>query len=361
MTRATLRAGTKAVGQAVQRAAKQAATKAVKQAVKQAVTTAVRQVVALQRPPAGPGDWVAGVALGPAGARRFQLFKPPGVRRGERRPLLVMLHGCAQDAFGFAHITRLHRLAARERCFVLWPEQERSAHPQGCWNWFGTRAGQAQAEAATLMAAIDQVARLYPVDQGRVAIAGFSAGASMAALLATRHPERFRAVVMHSGVPPGSAHSTATAIGAMHGRRAPVLPGPAEGAALTWPPLLVIQGAADAVVAPANGRAAAELWAAAAGARASAGRALQRGRRHAMTVTDFKQRGRAVATLCEVHGLGHAWSGGAARLPFSDSKGPDAARLLWAFVARQFRAADAAATKPTRNSTTKARGHNSAT
>jgi len=35
--------------------------------------------------------------------------------------------------------------------------------------------------------------------------------------------------------------------------------------------------------------------------------------------------------------LGHAWSGGAAKQPFSDALGPDASRMAWAFAARQFR------------------------
>lgn len=56
-----------------------------------------------------------------------------------------------------------------------------------------------------------------------------------------------------------------------------------------------------------------------------------------MEVTDFKQRGRTAATLVEVQGLGHAWSGGTASQPFSDSQGPDASRMVWAFAAKQFR------------------------
>jgi poly(3-hydroxybutyrate) depolymerase len=55
-----------------------------------------------------------------------------------------------------------------------------------------------------------------------------------------------------------------------------------------------------------------------------------------MTVTDFKSRGRVAATLCEVDGLGHAWSGGDARERFSDARGPDATRLVWSFMARRF-------------------------
>ena len=57
-----------------------------------------------------------------------------------------------------------------------------------------------------------------------------------------------------------------------------------------------------------------------------------------MTVTDFKHRRNTVATLVEVDRLGHAWSGGAAKQPFSDSQGPDASRMAWAFAAKQFRA-----------------------
>ena len=42
------------------------------------------------------------------------------------------------------------------------------------------------------------------------------------------------------------------------------------------------------------------------------------------------------ATLVKIETLGHAWSGGAANQSYSDGKGPDASRMLWAFVAKQF-------------------------
>ncbi|MET0583132.1 MAG: PHB depolymerase family esterase, partial [Pseudoxanthomonas sp.] len=97
--------------------------------------------------PAGEGDWLAGMALGAGGARRYRLFRPPGVRAGERLPMVVMLHGCDQDARGFADSTRMNRIAARERFFVLYPEQDRFANAKGCWNWFETRSGRAYSEA----------------------------------------------------------------------------------------------------------------------------------------------------------------------------------------------------------------------
>jgi poly(3-hydroxybutyrate) depolymerase len=108
---------------------------------------------------------------------------------------------------------------------------------------------------------------------------------------------------------------------------------PATSSAL--PPLLVIQGSRDLMIAPANASAAAQSWAAAAGAVAAEPRPMQRGKRYPATVTDFKVKRKTVASLCVVEGLGHAWSGGDARQPFSDAKGPDASRMAWAFLARQ--------------------------
>lgn len=99
----------------------------------------------------------------------------------------------------------------------------------------------------------------------------------------------------------------------------------------------MIQGDADGVVSPTNGRSAAEAWAQAAGAQAQPSTTVRRGQRRAMTVTQFKRGGVTAATLMAVHGLAHAWSGGAGKQPFGDARGPDASRLVWAFARQQFR------------------------
>ena len=331
----------KAMTRATVRSSRKTATNVTKK-VTQAVT---RAVVEQRKPPPGAGDWISGMALGPAGGRRYHLFRPQlALKRGERLPLVVMLHGCNQTGRDFAVSTRMNRIATRQRFCVLYPEQERIANPQGCWNWYDTRSGQAHAEAATLMAMLDQVCLLYAIDRDRVAVAGLSAGASMAALLGSRFPTRFAAVAMHSGVAPGAATSTASVLGAMHGRRAPTLPAAARrsviasapAGATDLPPLLVLHGNRDVVVSSRNAAAAAQVWADASGATASAVRLQQRGQRYPVRVTEYKRRGRALATVCEVQGLGHAWSGGAPGKPFSDPAGPDASKLIWAFAARQF-------------------------
>ncbi|MEP7299094.1 MAG: PHB depolymerase family esterase [Burkholderiales bacterium] len=318
--KALTRAGTRAVRASVKKAARKTKKKA-------AHPPATRR--------AGPAErWLSGVAPSAAGARRYRLFKPPGSRRAAPLPLFVLLHGCDQDAASAARSTRIGSLAAREGFIVLCPEQDRLANPHGCWNWFEMRSGRAAREAASIIAAIDQACAMHGADPARVAIAGLSAGASMAALLGASYPARFRAVAMHSGVAPGAASSAAGAMRAMRGHGAP----PALPTTTALPPLLVIQGTRDSVVAPANGRIAAHWWAAAASAAPTAMRKLQRGQRYAMTVTDFKAASRIAVTLCEIDGLAHHWSGGVASLPYGDAKGPDAARMIWAFAARAFKA-----------------------
>ena len=322
LTRSAVRAGTKAVTQAL-RPGKPAARKR-----PSARTVARPKVAAAVKLPNG-------FTLGIAGAQRYRLFVPTGVRPTGGLPLLVMLHGCSQTAEAFAASTRMNQIAAKEGFAVLYPEQDHRSNLQGCWNWYQTRSGKAQTEADAIFATILQVGQRQAIDPGRIALAGLSAGASMAALLAVRHPALFRSVAMHSGIAPGMAQSLAGALKAMRGHSvaAPLSP---LSAGSHLPALLVIQGSADHLVAPSNASTAAQLWATREAAKPGRPRAVQRGARYPATLTDYKTKGRLVATLCDIKGLGHAWSGGAASQTYSDPKGPDASRMIWAFAQKQF-------------------------
>lgn len=284
---------------------------------------------------------------GLAGLMRYQLYTPPArksnntssthIAQPSLEPaLVVMLHGCGQDARSFAASTRMNRLANTHGFMVLYPEQERSANAQGCWNWFATRSGKAQREAASILMAVNKVCALHDVDRRRVLVAGMSAGGSMAALLARSYPSSFAAVVMHSGVGPGLASSAATALAAMRGRHSGLRGATPRVAAALLPPMLVIQGSNDLVVEPTNGELAAKRWAAMVGATESPPRTLQNGARYPVRLTHWTVKQRAVVTLASVQGLGHAWSGGPASLAYSDSAGPDASRMVWAFAQRVF-------------------------
>jgi poly(3-hydroxybutyrate) depolymerase len=125
--------------------------------------------------------------------------------------------------------------------------------------------------------------------------------------------------------------------------------------ATALPALLVIQGSDDRVVACSNGASAAQRWAALSNqlaygtqgseaestlapplsVKVSSPRIVRRGNRRTATITDYRSGSRVVATLCEIAGLGHAWSGGKRGFAYSDPTGPDASRMVWAFVRRQ--------------------------
>ena len=305
------------------------------------LTAAAKALKARKSALSKPHGMRAGVALGPAGAKRYYVYRPPKKEPAKepagKMPLVVMLHGCGQDARSFAASTRMNGLAAAAGCVVVYPEQDHLANVQGCWNWFDTRSGRALREAAGILAVVDQACAAYPIDSTRVVVAGMSAGAGMAALLALHHPERFAAVVMHSGVGPGLAHSTATALTAMRGHSTSAgIALPMATSRMPLPALLVIQGNKDRVVAPVNGGLAAQRWAATMQAQPGAPRVVQRGVRYPATLTDWKLGQRVVTTWAQVAGLGHAWSGGSAAQSYSDSAGPDASRMVLAFAQRVF-------------------------
>lgn len=283
-----------------------------------------------------PSGLRLGMALSSTGPKRYYLYQPSGKVPEQQMALMVMLHGCDQDARSFAASTRMNRLAQAAGILVVYPEQDRLANIQGCWNWFDTRSARAQREAAGILAVVDQVCTTQAVDPQRIAIAGMSAGAAMAALVALTYPERFAAVAMHSGVGPGLAHSSGTALAAMRGRSTSVGKALPFATNRSLPALLVIQGDRDTVVAPVNGGLAAMRWAAMVHAKPSAPRVVRRGTRYPATLTDWKLGQRVVATWAQVTGLGHAWSGGAASQPYSDPAGPDASRMVLAFAQRAF-------------------------
>lgn len=278
-------------------------------------------------------SWRAGTAASADGIRRYQLFIPSVAFPAPGRPLIVMLHGCAQDGRGMALSTRMNRLAGTANFMVLYPEQDRLSNVHACWNWFDTRAGRAQREMASIVSTIDQVCATHAVDTSRIVLVGMSAGASMAALMALENPARYLAVAMHSGVGPGLAHSTGSALAAMRGR-IPKEATPLADEKSALPPLMVIHGMRDGTVSPSNGLHAAQCWATTTNAKETASRAVQRGSRYAATWRDWKKGNRVMATLVEVAGLGHAWSGGARSQAFSDPDGPDASRMVWAFAQR---------------------------
>ena len=129
--------------------------------------------------PAQGDEFIAGVFRDGAGERRYKLFRPSAEKMpaAGQRTLVVVLHGCTQDADDIARGTRFNEAAARDGFVVLYPEQPESAHPRKCWNWYEPGQGHRGAGEAAIIANLTQkVAREEGIDPRQVYLAGISAG-----------------------------------------------------------------------------------------------------------------------------------------------------------------------------------------
>jgi poly(hydroxyalkanoate) depolymerase family esterase len=283
--------------------------------------------------PAGPADLPAGPALprgtsvhthrGAAGARPYLLHVPAAATRP--RPLVVMLHGGTQTAADFAAATRMSALADEHGFLVAHPEQVSSANRLRYWNWFepgDQRRGAG--EPAVLAGIVAEVTAAHDVDRDRVYVAGFSAGAAMAAVLGAAYPDVFAAVGVHSGVPLGCAHDVASAFAAMHRAPSSVRPLPRPL------PVIAFHGDADPTVAVEN---AARLVEQFTGSPVRGDTRVERGPGRPATRTVVRRDGLVTGEHWAVHGAGHAWSGGVAGGSYTDPAGPDASAEMVRFFA----------------------------
>jgi poly(hydroxyalkanoate) depolymerase family esterase len=262
-----------------------------------------------------------------AGRRAYKLYVPSRHADGPR-PLVVMLHGCTQSADDFAVGTRMNFAAEEHGCFVVYPEQPSAANVQRCWNWFkGSDQQRGAGEPAIIAGITRQIMADYAIDVRRVYVAGLSAGGAAAAIMGEAYPDLYAGVGVHSGLACGAARDLPSAFAAMRGD-APVRGAPGSGDAGHTVPTIVFHGDRDTTVHPRNG--------AAVIARAggdvqvlSQPQATQRGKFTRSVRRDAD--GRSVLELWEIHGAGHAWSGGSAAGSFTDPSGPDATREMLRF------------------------------
>jgi poly(hydroxyalkanoate) depolymerase family esterase len=255
---------------------------------------------------------------------------------------VVLLHGCTQDASDLARGTRIADHVEREQVIALLPEQPDSANPKKCWNWYDpAHQARGAGEPAIIADLTDHVMREYAVDPARVHLAGVSAGAAMASLVAVAYPERYASIALHSGLAWRPATNVMAALSAM---AKGVADADASGAAAYAAmgdrarvvPALVIHGGRDAVVNPANGRQTARQWAAtnarALGAALAAAETRGETGGYAWTRTCHAPAGgTCVVEAWLVPELGHAWSGGSRTGTFTDEHGPDATTEMLRF------------------------------
>jgi poly(hydroxyalkanoate) depolymerase family esterase len=286
-----------------------------------------------------PGQFVSASFTNHAGTRAYKLYIPRQYR-GEKLPLIVMLHGCKQHPDDFAAGTRMNRIVDEHPCFVLYPAQARGANPSKCWNWFRESDQKRDSGEPALIAGMTQhIIDSYPVDSRRVYVAGLSAGGAMAVTMGRTYPDIYAAIGVHSGLPYGAARNVPSAFAAMRKNRAPKKDSGLDAAQKLGRgnlPTIVFHGDADTTVHPFNGeQVSAQCRGVGFGNEMSNRTTVHRGQvpnGHAYTRTVFRdENDHCIVEHWVVHGGGHAWSGGSLSGSFTDPRGPDASREMLRF------------------------------
>jgi poly(hydroxyalkanoate) depolymerase family esterase len=264
-----------------------------------------------------------------AGSRAYRLFIPSRYQ-GQPLPLVVMLHGCTQSPEDFAAGTRMNFIAEEQSCFVAYPAQPSAANHAKCWNWFRAADQQRGSGEPSLIAGLTgQIMRDYAVDPKRVYVGGLSAGAAAAAVMGATYGDLYAAVGVHSGLACGAAVDLPSAFVAMRqggGSDSNLRPG--DGPSV---PTIVFHGDRDVTVHPNNGEQVVVQ-----GMKTTRTRTkVHRGRipgGHAYTRTvHIDASGRGMFEHWNIHGAGHAWSGGSPAGSYTDPHGPDATREMLRF------------------------------
>ena len=264
----------------------------------------------------------------PAGSRAYRLFIPSRYRE-QPLPLVVMLHGCTQSPNDFAAGTRMNFLAEGQNCFVVYPAQPSRANQAKCWNWFRTADQQRGRGEPSLIAGITrQIMDDYSVDPKRVYVAGLSAGAAAASIMGATYNDLYAAIGIHSGLACGVATDLPSALVAMRqggsdhkviSRDRPLVP------------TIVFHGDRDTTVHPNNGDQILEQSLGTMGTQKKVHRGQVPGG-HAYTRTILSDAsGRGMLEHWNIHGAGHAWSGGSQAGSYTDPRGPDATREMLRF------------------------------
>jgi poly(hydroxyalkanoate) depolymerase family esterase len=200
------------------------------------------------------------------GNLRGRCYVPEGLEGPA--PLVVVLHGCTQDAAVYDHGSGWSTLADRHRFILLFPEQKRANNPMLCFNWFsGNDTRRGMGEAASIRSMIDAMKKAHAVDPARIFVTGLSAGGAMASAMLATYRDVFAGGAILAGIAYGCADGVAEAFDCMGGRarsdarelarrvrRASPHKGP-------WPRVQVWQGSADHTVVPSNADAIVLQWA----------------------------------------------------------------------------------------------------
>jgi poly(hydroxyalkanoate) depolymerase family esterase len=223
---------------------------------------------------AGPPGRIAEVekfGSNPGALRMFVYTPPTPLPAGA--PLIVVLHGCGQDAAGFAENAGWLALARTVGACLVLPQQAADNNRGRCFNWYQPAdIARGGGEAMSIRQMVRTASKLYGSDPRRVFVAGLSAGGAMAVALLAAYPTVFAGGAVMAGLALGTARGPLQALARMRradpSRSRTALADAVRAAApasraRVWPRLSIWQGGGDRTIDPVHADILAAQWSAA--------------------------------------------------------------------------------------------------
>lgn len=179
--------------------------------------------------------------------------------------LVVLLHGCAQQAETLAQQSGLLSLAKQRKFALLLPQQALSNNIKRCFNWYSAEDfTKNKGETLSIKNMITSLKQKISSDN--VYIIGLSAGGAMASSMLVNYPDLFTAGAVVAGIPFPCADGLITGISCMRN-------GPSQTVdelvsliekispdQTYWPKLSIWTGENDSIVNPLNATMLAQQW-----------------------------------------------------------------------------------------------------
>ncbi len=153
------------------------------------------------------------------GNLKFYLHPNNSIKE-KKRPLVIVLHGCTQNAKEAAELSGWNKLADTNNFIVIYPQQKFINNTNLCFNWFLNHdIDKNKGECESIFEMITYTKSKFNVDSSKIFITGFSAGAAMSLVMVAVHPETFNTAALFAGGAYKSATNPIEAISVMLGKK----------------------------------------------------------------------------------------------------------------------------------------------
>jgi poly(hydroxyalkanoate) depolymerase family esterase len=207
---------------------------------------------------------VAGFGSNPGNLRMWE-YLPADLPA--KAPLVVVLHGCGSSSAGYDDGSGWTRMASAWKVALVFPEQQVTNNPSGCFNWFRAEdVGRGTGEVLSIKQMVDWMIVYRSVDPSRVFVTGISAGGAMTSAVIAAYPEVFAGGAPVAGLPYKCATEAFQAPSCgqpgrnLTPRQWGDLVRAETGWAGPWPRVSIWQGSGDLLVNPVNLTELVEQW-----------------------------------------------------------------------------------------------------